>query len=642
GFRTDSRHTILINTNSLGSISTSTTAPTPGSMSHAMHVTNACSASDMRVLMQSRESLLSLVELRQSRRGGRDPLAARLAKNRRLSTPQPITVRTEKPASKPTATARTPSVLTHSHSMPDSLDKLTRKNYFSLIGSDVQSITSQQSVDEDSSDESEYSMGYHTEASHSTRSSHIMLAALDQMIGSENLTYAEALWDHVTMDPDELGFRAGDLIRVTDTTDKHWWFGSIDGHEGWFPAHFCQGELLRVNQDVMEEELAYILAEEDEAATAAEHTGAPAKSSNFMGKTQARSNVVNEIISAEREYVKHLRDVVEGYVKQARKRPEMFPREKVSTIFSNIEDIFRFATELLDQLERSVNHNQPHLSELGQCFLDKVEGFELYSDYCNNHTAACEELRELYRNKRYRHFFEACRLLQEMIEIPLEGFLLTPVQKICKYHLQLAELLKFTPSDHPDFGQVQGALEAMKKMAMLVNERKRKMESVEKLAAWQLLVDDWEGPDILEGSSELIYSGELNKINHAGWSQERYFFLFDHQLVYCKKDLLKKSSFCFKGRVNMDSCQVINVADGRDPQYNVSVRNAWKLHDTSSDKWYLLVAKTTVIKQRWLKAFQDERRRVQDDLENNFNIPNHVKQAVISNFKQKANLSKPK
>lgn len=79
-----------------------------------------------------------------------------------------------------------------------------------------------------------------------------------------------------------------------------------------------------------------------------------------------------------------------------------------------------------------------------------------------------------------------------MTEIPLEGFLLTPVQKICKYHLQLAELLKYTPADHPDFNNVQAAVEEMKKIAKLVNERKRKMESIEKLAGWQMLVDDWE------------------------------------------------------------------------------------------------------------------------------------------------------
>jgi len=118
--------------------------------------------------------------------------------------------------------------------------------------------------------------------------------------------------------------------------------------------------------------------------------------------------------------------------------------------------------------------------------------FEIYSDYCNNHPSASEELKDLYRKQKYRHFFEACRLLQEMIEIPLEGFLLTPVQKICKYPLQLAELLKFTPTNHPDFANVQAALDAMKKIAALINERKRKMESIEKLARWQQTVEDWQ------------------------------------------------------------------------------------------------------------------------------------------------------
>lgn len=81
-------------------------------------------------------------------------------------------------------------------------------------------------------------------------------------------------------------------------------------------------------------------------------------------------------------------------------------------------------------------------------FCSQQDGFWIYSEYCNNHLDACMELSKLMKDSRYQHFFEACRLLQQMIDIAIDGFLLTPVQKICKYPLQLAELLKYTAQDH--------------------------------------------------------------------------------------------------------------------------------------------------------------------------------------------------
>ena len=120
------------------------------------------------------------------------------------------------------------------------------------------------------------------------------------------------------------------------------------------------------------------------------------------------------------------------------------------------------------------------------------KGFEIYSEYCNNHPAASEELRRLQKDSRYHQFFEACHLLQQMIQIPLEGFLLNPVQKICKYPLQLKELLKHTRPEHADHVALQEALDAMRSIAVLINERKRKMESLEQLSQWQERVYNWE------------------------------------------------------------------------------------------------------------------------------------------------------
>lgn len=61
-----------------------------------------------------------------------------------------------------------------------------------------------------------------------------------QIFEEEAPTFAEALWDHVTMDTEELGFRAGEVIEVMDMTDKDWWWGRMASSEGWFPAAFVR------------------------------------------------------------------------------------------------------------------------------------------------------------------------------------------------------------------------------------------------------------------------------------------------------------------------------------------------------------------------------------------------------------------
>ncbi|MEQ2176694.1 Rho guanine nucleotide exchange factor 4, partial [Goodea atripinnis] len=137
-----------------------------------------------------------------------------------------------------------------------------------------------------------------------------------------------------------------------------------------------------------------------------------------------------------------------GYIKQCRKRTDMFTEEQLRTIFGNIEEIYRFQRKFLKGLEKKFNKEEPHLSEIGCCFLEQQTDFQIYSEYCNNHPNACIQISKLMKVNKYVFFFEACRLLQKMIDISLDGFLLTPVQKICKYPLQLAELLKYTNPQH--------------------------------------------------------------------------------------------------------------------------------------------------------------------------------------------------
>lgn len=61
-----------------------------------------------------------------------------------------------------------------------------------------------------------------------------------QYINSGHAVYAEALWDHVTMEEQELAFKAGDVIRVLDVREKDWWWGMVGDCEAWFPSSFVR------------------------------------------------------------------------------------------------------------------------------------------------------------------------------------------------------------------------------------------------------------------------------------------------------------------------------------------------------------------------------------------------------------------
>ena len=49
-----------------------------------------------------------------------------------------------------------------------------------------------------------------------------------------------------------------------------------------------------------------------------------------------------------------------------------------------------------------------------------------------------------------------------------------------------------TPTLCSDYNNIKAAYEAMKNVACLINERKRKLESIDKIARWQVSIVGWE------------------------------------------------------------------------------------------------------------------------------------------------------
>ncbi|XP_068064221.1 phosphatidylinositol 3,4,5-trisphosphate-dependent Rac exchanger 1 protein isoform X3 [Anomalospiza imberbis] len=360
------------------------------------------------------------------------------------------------------------------------------------------------------------------------------------------------------------------------------------------------------------------------APSAAEPAGCPKDTDRQL---RLRLCVLNEILSTERDYVGTLRFLQSAFLHRIRqnavdKAEKYITEENVKILFSNIEDILGVHKEFLAALEFCLQPEPQSQHELGNVFLKFKDKFFVYEEYCSNHEKALRLLMELNKIPTVRTFLLGCMLLggRKTTDIPLEGYLLTPIQRICKYPLLLKELAKRTPSKHPDHPAVQNALQAMKTVCTNINETKRQMEKLEALEQLQSHIEGWEGSNLTDICTQLLLQGTLLKIS-AGNIQERMFFLFDNLLVYCKRKSRvtgKKASkrtksingslYIFRGRINTEVMEVENVEDGTDYHSNgYTVTNGWKIHNTAKNKWFVCMAKTAEDKQKWLDAIIRER-----------------------------------
>ncbi|XP_006131552.1 phosphatidylinositol 3,4,5-trisphosphate-dependent Rac exchanger 2 protein isoform X1 [Pelodiscus sinensis] len=336
--------------------------------------------------------------------------------------------------------------------------------------------------------------------------------------------------------------------------------------------------------------------------------------------------VLSELLKTERDYVGTLEFLVSAFLQRmiqcaASKVDKNVTEETVKMLFSNIEDVLAVHKDFLTLVEECLHPEPNAYHEVGICFLRFKDRFCIYDEYCSNHEKAQKLLLELNKIRTVRTFLLNCMLLggRKNTDVPLEGYLVTPIQRICKYPLLLKELLKRTPKKHSDYAVLMEALQTMKAVCSNINEAKRQMEKLEVLEEWQSHIEGWEGSNITDTCTEMLMYGVLLKIS-AGNIQERVFFLFDNLLVYCKRKhrRLKNSKastdghrYLFRGRINTEVMEVENVDDGTADYHSSGhlVVNGWKIHNTAKNKWFVCMAKTPEEKQEWLEAILKERER---------------------------------
>ncbi|XP_069566622.1 pleckstrin homology domain-containing family G member 3 [Brachyistius frenatus] len=261
--------------------------------------------------------------------------------------------------------------------------------------------------------------------------------------------------------------------------------------------------------------------------------------------------VVLEIVETERAYVRDLKSIVEDYVGCIIDCGALpLKPEQVSTLFCNIEDIYEFNSDLLEDLERS-----RHAAAIADCFVERSEAFDIYTLYCMNYPNSVAVLRECMKTEILVRFFQE-RQTTLNHSLPLETYLLKPVQRILKYHLLLQELSKHLDKSDPGYEVVEDAIITMTAVAWYINDMKRKQEHAVRLQEIESLLVNWSGPD-LGGFGELVLEGSF-KVQRV--KKERAFFLFDKMLLIAKKRLER-----FVYSTHIFCCNLLLVETLKDP-----------------------------------------------------------------------------
>jgi len=320
-----------------------------------------------------------------------------------------------------------------------------------------------------------------------------------------------------------------------------------------------------------------------------------------------RQAVLKEIISTEVDYVRDLDLTVNLFLQPLRERQIITPAES-NLLFANIEVLLMLNRVVLKGLQKRMAVGS-QIIVIGDIFQKMAEYFKMYTVYCANHDKTVQIFNELTKRPIFANFLEECFLDPRSRNLTLFGFLIKPVQRICKYPLLIKELVKVTPEDHPDYKDLMHAQNQIEKVVSYINEGKRLTEVLQKVVSIQNNVD---GIEIITPTRRFIREGNIYLRKRKGeWrAVERQLFLFNDMILLAKKKAIPfGGTYKYSAHFNLDETRLIDVA-------NENFKFAFEL--IFGGKAYILCAANDEEKNSWFKDIKNlvrqyQKKKIQDE-----------------------------
>lgn len=183
-------------------------------------------------------------------------------------------------------------------------------------------------------------------------------------------------------------------------------------------------------------------------------------------KRVERKEIITEIVETEQKYGRDLQIILEEFHRPMF-RAGLLTSEQLTAIFLNVEELLEHNLVLAEKLKDAVEFSQESGDEdlltvdVGKIFLESERMLHAFENYCTRQGGASLLLQNLEKEKELLRIFLKVSQMENTVlrRMNLNSFLMVPVQRVTKYPLLLARLLKATPSVRPD---IQEAKERLK------------------------------------------------------------------------------------------------------------------------------------------------------------------------------------
>ncbi|XP_045875860.1 FERM, ARHGEF and pleckstrin domain-containing protein 2 isoform X4 [Meles meles] len=306
--------------------------------------------------------------------------------------------------------------------------------------------------------------------------------------------------------------------------------------------------------------------------------------------------IAKEILATERTYLKDL-EVLTVWFRSAVVKEDAMPADLMTLLFSNIDPIYEFHRGFLREVEQrlalwegsSDTHVTGDHQRIGDILLRNMLQLKGFTSCFQRHDEVLTELEKATKRLKkleavYREFE-----LQKVCYLPLNAFLLKPIQRLLHYRLLLGRLCTHYGPAHPDHADCRDALQAITEVTSTLQHSLARLENLQKLTELQRDLVGIE--NLITPGREFIREGCLHKLTKKGL-QQRMFFLFSDMLLYTSKRVTGSSHFQIRGRLPLRGMLV------EEGEHERSVPHCFTI--CAAQKTVVVAASTRLEKEKWI------------------------------------------